>query len=753
MNVGELTVIIDGDTYKLRADVDATKKTLKSFEDGVNTVSRRVALALTAAVTAAAVAFGALVRNSLQVIDAQSKMAREFGGTTAGMQALTHAANLSDIEMGELGSSLRRLNQVLAESARTGSGPAADALARLNLRARDLLALDLDERFALLADRMREAGFTTAQMTDTLRQLGLRQTEIVHLFEDGGDAIRDAREEVERFGVAVSDIDARRVEEANDAVTRLKLAFQGLGNQFAVELAPKMQAAVDKITAFITESDRLVPIVVSVATAIGTTLAGFALGKLLSVVPGVIAAIGTFLTALRAGTAVLISFQAALGPIGLALGLLAGAVVLLAGREGEAERAARLHREAIEELNRQIDEAVSSGPSHVAALVAEKQAALQAAEAELALVTARYEAAQAAMMAGPPGGIATPEFTEQLAQLEMMAGAYDEVMTRVAALREEIVRVGLAGVEATAATADEADRILDEDQQRRLAELQQSLLTAEQLEMQSYGRRLEQIQEFLDAGIITEEQASSFRRRAAEAYAATRAEAEAETEDTRLRDLQASLRTQEEEELYGYQRRLALLREFLEAGRITQQEYARLVEAATRQHQDALTQAEADGNKARQMGRDAVVGQWAGVLGQLSNLIKGEGEKQFRIAKALSIAEAVINIAQGITKALSAYPPPLSYAMAAGVAAAGAIQIAAIRRAQPGSASSPPAPSGGGGSGGGGGGGGGDGGGGFGRAVNITLQGQGGFSREVVRELIERLGSEVRDGAKLITVS
>jgi phage terminase small subunit len=48
-------------------------------------------------------------------------------------------------------------------------------------------------------------------------------------------------------------------------------------------------------------------------------------------------------------------------------------------------------------------------------------------------------------------------------------------------------------------------------------------------------------------------------------------------------------------------------------------------------------------------------------------------------AKVIAIAMAIINVAEGVTKALSALPPPFNIALAAITAAAGAIQIALIR--------------------------------------------------------------------------
>jgi hypothetical protein len=66
-------------------------------------------------------------------------------------------------------------------------------------------------------------------------------------------------------------------------------------------------------------------------------------------------------------------------------------------------------------------------------------------------------------------------------------------------------------------------------------------------------------------------------------------------------------------------------------------------------------------------GMQDAVSEVIGILAYLGNYVK-----------ALALASAVINTAQAITKALSAYPPPLSFVMAAIQGAAGAIQVAAI---------------------------------------------------------------------------
>lgn len=75
-----------------------------------------------------------------------------------------------------------------------------------------------------------------------------------------------------------------------------------------------------------------------------------------------------------------------------------------------------------------------------------------------------------------------------------------------------------------------------------------------------------------------------------------------------------------------------------------------------------------------------------GSIGDLVTAFAGENEaaqkRAFKINKAISIAQAIINTAQGVTTALASAPPPLNYINAVGVGIAGAAQIATISRTQ-----------------------------------------------------------------------
>lgn len=244
--LGSLSIVIGGDVSGLDKAAAKAEGIVGKLSTGLNSqVAHLAGYAAAAAGAGAALAAG-LIAKSMETIDVQSKLAARLNGTVAELQSLVHAGDLAGVSQEQLATSIGKMNQKLAEAARTGQGPAYEALQRLGLSAKDFLALPVDERMATLADRFRDLGYNTAQQADSLKQLGVRGQELLSLFEGGGAGIRNAAKDVQAFGVAVSDIDAAQIEAANDAWTTARLLLTGIGNQLSVQLAPLIKEIGDR---------------------------------------------------------------------------------------------------------------------------------------------------------------------------------------------------------------------------------------------------------------------------------------------------------------------------------------------------------------------------------------------------------------------------------------------------------------------------------------------------------------------------
>ncbi len=189
------------------------------------------------------------VSASMDAVDSQAKLARQIDGTVTGVQALERVAGRAGVSTGALTGAAGLLNVRLGEAIQRG-GPVADTLERIGLRAQDLVKMDVDERFAAISERMKALGMDGAQMGSVLRDLGIRQRELVNLMKEGPEAILSSRDAIIAYGGALSDIDAAKVEAANDAWADLGIIGQSLGNRLAVVVAP----AVERVALALAES-------------------------------------------------------------------------------------------------------------------------------------------------------------------------------------------------------------------------------------------------------------------------------------------------------------------------------------------------------------------------------------------------------------------------------------------------------------------------------------------------------------------
>ena len=232
MALKPLKVNITGDTTQLENALGRAGRNLKGF-----------AVAGVAAGAAVAGALSAMTVQGLKAIDAQAKLARSLGTTTASMQVLERAGSLAGVSMSGIEQATKDLTRRLSQAA-AGAGPAKDALARLGLTAQGLADLPLDERIDTINSAIRRF-IPAAQQAAVAGQLFGEEGSIAISRLDTA-TIRQATSDIQAFGIAVSDEAAAKIEMANDALSRMTLVFEGLRNKLAVEVAPILQTLADR---------------------------------------------------------------------------------------------------------------------------------------------------------------------------------------------------------------------------------------------------------------------------------------------------------------------------------------------------------------------------------------------------------------------------------------------------------------------------------------------------------------------------
>jgi hypothetical protein len=198
-----------------------------------------------AAFGAAGIAAGvALTKASLESVDALAKTSDRLGIATEKLAGLQHAASLAGVENKTLEKSLQNLAVGVSDAA-DGSGVAKDALIELGLSAGVLEKLPLDQQMLQVADAMQGVTTQADKVRIATELFGARGVSVLNMIGEGSGNLKEMAAEAEHLGISISRVDVAKIELANDAVTRAKSVFTGLGNQLATSFSPLIMTVAD----------------------------------------------------------------------------------------------------------------------------------------------------------------------------------------------------------------------------------------------------------------------------------------------------------------------------------------------------------------------------------------------------------------------------------------------------------------------------------------------------------------------------
>ena len=220
-----------------------------------------------AAIGAAVAALTALTRASMSNIDQLAKQARSLGVATDRLQAMSMVAEEAGVSQDQLATAMGRM-QVAVTQLADGTGAATRAFERIGVSIQDVQNLSPDEQFRVIADGLNSIRNPAERTTAAMEIFGRAGRGLINMLDGYGEMLNDASEFQKRFGIAVSTDQALAVEKANDAIGRLGMAFQGLGNLLAVTLAPIIEGTakvIGEIAGVI--FDRVVPATDAYTTA------------------------------------------------------------------------------------------------------------------------------------------------------------------------------------------------------------------------------------------------------------------------------------------------------------------------------------------------------------------------------------------------------------------------------------------------------------------------------------------------------
>ena len=240
--IGGIKFGVSMDTRRLNRDVAKSRKTISRFTGQVTRHFATVG-AFGAAATAA---FTALTKSQFNAVDTLAKTADKLGVTTESLAGMRHAADLTGVNVNQFDTALQRMTRRINEAG-IGTGEAVKALGELGLNAGKLSKLTVDQQFFRVADAMGRVDGQGNKVRLAFKLFDSEGVALVNTLKLGSKGLFDAAAEADRLGLSVSRIEAAQIEAANDAVTKMRKSFVGIGRMAAVEFAPFVTDVADQI--------------------------------------------------------------------------------------------------------------------------------------------------------------------------------------------------------------------------------------------------------------------------------------------------------------------------------------------------------------------------------------------------------------------------------------------------------------------------------------------------------------------------
>ncbi len=251
--IGNLFINLKANSAPLQAGLKKSQNAVSSFSSGMSKMRGGISRATKhmKLLALAAVAAGtAIVVKTMASIDEIAKMSKVLGMTTQEMREFAHITSLAGVESKFAQKSLLNLVRSTAEVA-NGTGSAKDAFAMMGINAKEMAKQTPLQMLDTLADGLENVTNQTDRVLVGYRLFGTRGIQMVNLLQEGSAALQQQREDFRAIGGVISDMAAGGVEQANDAMTRLKAFFTGVAQVAVVHLAPAITKLVDRMTAWI----------------------------------------------------------------------------------------------------------------------------------------------------------------------------------------------------------------------------------------------------------------------------------------------------------------------------------------------------------------------------------------------------------------------------------------------------------------------------------------------------------------------
>lgn len=252
--LGQLVVSLIAETSQFRASMEKSayvaQKNFNSIQSSAKGLLAGLGLYFSADM------FVSWVKGAIDAADALNDLSQRTGIATDELSKLQYAAKLSDVSSEEFATNVIKLNRSIAETAR-GTGEAQKAFLALGISVKtssgeirdtkDILK-DIADAFASYEDGANKTALATALF-------GRAGATFITFLNNGREGLDRFGAELAQMGGVIMPDAARKADELNDSIVRLRSSFGAAATEIGVTLAPYLTRLINEFLILKKNSD------------------------------------------------------------------------------------------------------------------------------------------------------------------------------------------------------------------------------------------------------------------------------------------------------------------------------------------------------------------------------------------------------------------------------------------------------------------------------------------------------------------
>jgi len=240
--IGSISAKMTADDTEFLAAMCRVKTSLSSQATQLRSSANNYAKWGAAAAAAAAVAGAAIVKNTADGIRELKTFSQVANTSTQDFQKMAYGAKTMGIEQDKLADILKDVNDRVGDFGATGGGAMADFFTniapKVGVTYENFKKLSGKDALQLYVSSLEKANLSQADMTFYMEAMASDSTQLLPLLKNNGEAMGVMAAEADKLGLALSDIDIAKVEQANKQLDKSSSIISGAMQDATVSLAP-----------------------------------------------------------------------------------------------------------------------------------------------------------------------------------------------------------------------------------------------------------------------------------------------------------------------------------------------------------------------------------------------------------------------------------------------------------------------------------------------------------------------------------